>query len=83
MDEISESITPFPHRTGNLFQIHYAVFWGDQDTKTSEKYTTGIRKLYSYMTPYVTKNPRQAYINYRDQEQLWPVGACEDQSWSG
>jgi hypothetical protein len=35
------------------------------------------------MTPYVTKNPRQAYINYRDQEQLWPVGACEDQSWSG
>jgi|UniRef100_U5GUT1 hypothetical protein len=70
MDEISESITPFPHRAGNLFQIHYAVFWGDQDTKTSEKYTTGIRKLYSYMTPYVTKNPRQAYINYRDQEQL-------------
>ncbi|KAJ7015146.1 hypothetical protein NC653_004453 [Populus alba x Populus x berolinensis] len=38
MDEISESITPFPHRAGNLFQIHYAVFWSDQDTKTSEKY---------------------------------------------
>ncbi|KAJ7015312.1 hypothetical protein NC653_004580 [Populus alba x Populus x berolinensis] len=41
MDEISETSTPFPHRAGNLFQIHY-------------------------MTPYVTKNPRQAYINYRD-----------------
>ncbi|KAJ7015313.1 Berberine/berberine-like [Populus alba x Populus x berolinensis] len=31
MDEISETSTPFPHRAGNLFQIHYAVFWGDQD----------------------------------------------------
>ncbi|KAJ6950688.1 hypothetical protein NC651_004386 [Populus alba x Populus x berolinensis] len=55
MDEISESITPFPHRAGNLFQIHCAVFWSDEDTKTSEKYTTWIRKLYSCMTPYVTK----------------------------
>jgi len=70
MDEISESSTPFPRRAGNLFQIHYTVFWGDQDTKTSKKYTGWIRQLYSYMTPCVTKNPRQAYINYRDQEQL-------------
>ncbi|KAG5255409.1 berberine bridge enzyme [Salix suchowensis] len=68
MDEISETSTPFPHRAGNLFQIHYGVFWavGVQDTKISQKYTGWIRKLYSYMTPYVTKNPRQAYINYRD-----------------
>jgi hypothetical protein len=66
MDEISETSTPFPHRAGNLFQIHYAVFWGDQDSERSQIYTSWIRKLYSYMTPYVTKNPRQAYINYRD-----------------
>jgi len=66
MDEISETSIPFPHRAGNLFQIHYAVFWGDQDSERSQKYTSWIRKLYSYMTPYVTKNPRQAYINYRD-----------------
>jgi len=66
MDEISETSIPFPHRAGNLFQIHYGVFWGDQDSERSQKYTSWIRKLYSYMTPYVTKNPRQAYINYRD-----------------
>jgi hypothetical protein len=66
MDEISETSIPFPHRAGNLFQIHYAVFWGDQDSERSQIYTSWIRKLYSYMTPYVTKNPRQAYINYRD-----------------
>ncbi|KAL9403176.1 hypothetical protein Peur_000148 [Populus x canadensis] len=66
MDEISETSSPFPHRAGNLFQIHYAVFWGDEDSERSQKYTSWIRKLYSYMTPYVTKNPRQAYINYRD-----------------
>ena len=25
-----------------------------------------LRKLYKYMAPYVSKNPREAYINYRD-----------------
>ena len=59
MDEISESSIPFPHRAGILFQIHYAVVW-------EQKTASWIRKLYSYMTPYVTKNPRQAYIDYRD-----------------
>ncbi|KAJ6967114.1 tetrahydrocannabinolic acid synthase-like [Populus alba x Populus x berolinensis] len=46
-------------RAGILFQIHYAVVW-------EQKTASWIRKLYSYMTPYVTKNPRQAYIDYRD-----------------
>ncbi|CAN0922725.1 Berberine bridge enzyme-like 8 [Linum grandiflorum] len=26
----------------------------------------GIREVYSYMTPFVSKNPRAAYMNYRD-----------------
>ena len=25
-----------------------------------------IRRLYSYMAPYVSKSPRAAYLNYRD-----------------
>ncbi|KAJ6967111.1 hypothetical protein NC652_004615 [Populus alba x Populus x berolinensis] len=55
MNEIAESSTPFPHRAGTLYQIHYDA-----------KYISWIRRLYSYMAPYVSKNPRQAYVNYRD-----------------
>ncbi|KAJ6894821.1 hypothetical protein NC652_028541 [Populus alba x Populus x berolinensis] len=55
MDEISESSLPFPHRAGIIFQIEYAV-----------RYISWIRRLLDYMTPYVSKNPRQVYVNYRD-----------------
>ncbi|KAJ4837903.1 hypothetical protein Tsubulata_006563 [Turnera subulata] len=65
MNAISESSTPFPHRAGTLFQIHYAVFWVE-GIETSKLYTNWIRGLYRYMAPYVSKNPRDAYINYRD-----------------
>ncbi|KAJ4837904.1 hypothetical protein Tsubulata_006564 [Turnera subulata] len=66
MNEISESSTPFPHRAGTLFQIQYLVFWVEDDIRTFELYVNWIRSLYSYMAPYVSKNPRGAYINYRD-----------------
>ncbi|KAH9747683.1 Berberine bridge enzyme-like 18 [Citrus sinensis] len=64
MSEISESETPFPHRAGNLYKIFYGVSWrGDG---ISQRHIDWIRSLYSYMTPYVSKNPREAYVNYRD-----------------
>jgi len=66
MDEIAESSTPFPHRAGTLFQIQYAINWFEESIEADAKYTSWIRKLYSYMTPYVSKKPRQAYVNYRD-----------------
>ncbi|KAJ4845018.1 hypothetical protein Tsubulata_041769 [Turnera subulata] len=67
MNEISESSTPYPHRAGTLFQIHYSVeVNGDDDLKTSQWHTNWIRKLYSYMAAYASKNPRGAYVNYRD-----------------
>ncbi|KAJ6887351.1 berberine bridge enzyme-like protein 10 [Populus alba x Populus x berolinensis] len=55
MNEISEFSIPFPHRAGNLFQIHYALLWHEW-----------IRELYDFMAPYVAKHPRTAYVNYRD-----------------
>ncbi|KAL2494196.1 FAD-binding Berberine family protein [Forsythia ovata] len=64
MDEVSESSIPFPHRAGNLYQIHYMVNWDEEDA--SERYINWIRRLYSYMASYVSKFPRAAYINYRD-----------------
>ncbi|CAA3024220.1 berberine bridge enzyme-like 18 [Olea europaea subsp. europaea] len=64
MDEVSESATPFPHRAGNLYKIQYIVYWEDEEA--SDRYINWIRRLYSYMTPYFSKFPRAAYINYRD-----------------
>lgn len=64
MSEIPESESPFPHRKGNLYEIQYLIYWlREQET---EKHLRWMRGLYSYMEPYVSKNPREAYLNYRD-----------------
>ncbi|KAJ0042072.1 hypothetical protein Pint_18956 [Pistacia integerrima] len=66
MSRISESETPFPHRKGNIFEISYLSGWQDGDNKNATKHIEWIRRLYDYMAPYVSKNPRGAYVNYRD-----------------
>jgi FAD/FMN-containing dehydrogenase len=66
MSEIPASATPFPHRAGNLFKIQYSVNWEVEGMEADKNYTTQIRRLYSYMTPFVSKNPRSAFLNYRD-----------------
>jgi len=66
MDRISESEIPFPHRYGNLYQIYYSVHWHQESDEVEKIKMNWIRKLYSYMEPFVSKSPRAAYINYRD-----------------
>uniref|UniRef100_A0A2N9HXP7 FAD-binding PCMH-type domain-containing protein n=1 Tax=Fagus sylvatica TaxID=28930 RepID=A0A2N9HXP7_FAGSY len=66
MSEIASSATPFPHRAGNLFKIQYSMNWDEEGIEIEKNYTTQIRRLYSYMTPFVSKNPRSAFLNYRD-----------------
>ncbi|CAK9162434.1 unnamed protein product [Ilex paraguariensis] len=66
MSKISESKIPFPHRAGNLYHIEYQIVWAEEGTTASERHINWIRRLYKYMTPYVSMNPREAYINYRD-----------------
>ncbi|XP_059667874.1 tetrahydroberberine oxidase-like [Cornus florida] len=66
MDEIAESAIPFPHRAGNLYKIMEWVSWVEEGTEASERHVSWSRRLYRYLTPYVSKNPRSAYINYRD-----------------
>ncbi|XP_059439587.1 tetrahydroberberine oxidase-like [Corylus avellana] len=66
MSEISESEIPFPHRAGNIYKIFYVVFWEEEGTAASERHISWMRRLYSYMAPYVSKSPRGAYVNYRD-----------------
>ncbi|MED6193622.1 hypothetical protein PIB30_021274 [Stylosanthes scabra] len=66
MAEIPADATAFPHRAGNLFKIQYTVNWDDPSPAAAQKFVNEARSLYSYMTPFVSKNPRSAFLNYRD-----------------
>ncbi|KAK4386426.1 Berberine bridge enzyme-like 21 [Sesamum angolense] len=66
MNQIPESATPFPHRAGNIYKIQYSVNWKEEGEAADKNYINQIRELYSFMTPFVSKQPREAYLNYRD-----------------
>ncbi|KAL6573459.1 hypothetical protein OROHE_001918 [Orobanche hederae] len=66
MKEISESALPFPHRAGNLYKIQQLAYWDEPGAEASQRSINWVRKLYTYMTPYASKFPRAAYVNYRD-----------------
>ncbi|XP_009615787.1 tetrahydroberberine oxidase-like [Nicotiana tomentosiformis] len=66
MDEIAASAIPFPHRAGNLYKIQHLAYWDEEGEEVAERHISWIRRLYSYMAPFVSKFPRAAYINYRD-----------------
>ncbi|KAK3021331.1 hypothetical protein RJ639_047074 [Escallonia herrerae] len=68
MAETPESETPYPHRAGNIFMIYEAVYWNKKDGAVSQRHIDCVRKLYKYMTPFVAKNPRSSYLNYRDYD---------------
>ncbi|XP_057812228.1 tetrahydroberberine oxidase-like [Salvia miltiorrhiza] len=66
MAEISESAIPFPHRAANLYKLLHVVFWGEDENQDPDKYIKWSRRVDTYLTPYVSSNPREAYVNYRD-----------------
>ncbi|KAH7837350.1 hypothetical protein Vadar_012853 [Vaccinium darrowii] len=66
LSEVSATATPFPHRAGTLYIIHYGVVWNEAGENALNRNRRAIRRFYRFMTPYVTKNPRSAYLNYRD-----------------
>ncbi|KAF8651997.1 hypothetical protein HU200_062937 [Digitaria exilis] len=65
MGRVAPSATPFPHRQ-ELYNLQYYGFWFENGTEVSEKHMGWIRGLHLEMEPYVSKNPRGAYVNYRD-----------------
>nr|GEY43877.1 DNA helicase [Tanacetum cinerariifolium] len=65
MAKIPESSIPFPHRNA-IFKIQYVTSWMSPEKEAMDKHVDWIRKLYNYMTQYVSMSPRQAYVNYRD-----------------
>ncbi|KAK4440262.1 Berberine bridge enzyme-like 27 [Sesamum alatum] len=66
MAEISSSAIPFPHRAGNLYKLHHMVYWNSEEAQNEDKYINWVRRLYSYVAPYVSKYPRGAFFCYRD-----------------
>ncbi|KAL6603949.1 hypothetical protein ACP70R_044310 [Stipagrostis hirtigluma subsp. patula] len=66
MGSISPSATPFPHRKGNLYNLQYYSSWSENGTAALEKHMSWVRGLYKEMEPFVSKNPRTGYVNYRD-----------------
>ncbi|MED6192846.1 hypothetical protein PIB30_013946 [Stylosanthes scabra] len=65
MSSFSESDIPFPHRNGTLYKIQYVTLWQDEK-ENAGKHIDWLRNLYNYMGAYVSKSPREAYVNYRD-----------------
>ncbi|EOA40047.1 hypothetical protein CARUB_v10008739mg [Capsella rubella] len=64
MGRISSTATPFPYRFGNLWKIQYAANW--REDRLTDRNIELARELYQFMTPFVSKNPRQSFYNYRD-----------------
>jgi hypothetical protein len=62
MAKIAGDDTPYPHRSGILYNIQYVEFWSGANGTTPN----WANALYGFMAPFVTKNPRAAYANYRD-----------------
>lgn len=68
MEKTSSDAIAFPHRKGNIFSIEYTITWDEMDDKSGEskKYINWIRRFYDAMAPFVSSNPRAAYVNYMD-----------------
>lgn len=68
MEKTRSDAIAFPHRKGNIFSIEYTITWDETDNKMgkSKEYINWIRRFYDAMTPYVSSNPRAAYVNYMD-----------------
>ncbi|XP_047328355.1 berberine bridge enzyme-like 8 [Impatiens glandulifera] len=66
MAEIASSEKPFPHRAGNIAKIQYATNWNEDGSEAARNYLNLTAVLYDYMTPFVSKSPREAFLNYRD-----------------
>ncbi|CAI0545699.1 unnamed protein product [Linum tenue] len=58
MIQLRKPILTFNPYGGRMGQI------SEKDTPFPHR--ADIRRMYSYMTPFVSKNPRRAYMNYRD-----------------
>ncbi|CAD5314489.1 unnamed protein product [Arabidopsis thaliana] len=66
MSEIPATETAFPHRAGNMFKIQYSSNWFVPGEEAASDCLSQTERVFEAMSPYVSKNPREAFLNYRD-----------------
>ncbi|KAK9756050.1 hypothetical protein RND81_01G069800 [Saponaria officinalis] len=66
MSEIPENETAFPHREGILFKMQYITIWHDESNQALNYNIQSTKELHATFTPYVSSNPRETFLNYRD-----------------
>ncbi|CAN8313749.1 unnamed protein product [Cochlearia groenlandica] len=57
--------TAFPHRH-KLYKIQHSATWTYAGPEAERLYIGNLKTTYKLMTPFVSKNPRSSYLNYRD-----------------
>ncbi|CAA7014221.1 unnamed protein product [Microthlaspi erraticum] len=65
LNATATNATAFPHRH-KLYKIQHSVTWTDAGPEADRLYVGNLRTTYKIMTPFVSKNPRSSYLNYRD-----------------
>uniref|UniRef100_J3MEW1 FAD-binding PCMH-type domain-containing protein n=1 Tax=Oryza brachyantha TaxID=4533 RepID=J3MEW1_ORYBR len=63
VNTIADGDTPYPHRSGVLYNIQYIAFW---PTTAPAAVPHWIKNVHGFMEPFVSSKPRAAYVNYRD-----------------
>nr|GEW10846.1 berberine bridge enzyme-like 8 [Tanacetum cinerariifolium] len=69
MSEFSETVIPYPHRAGVLYQFFKTADFSDQPsyaTPTSLARRDWLQSFEAFLEPYVSSNPREVYFNYND-----------------
>ncbi|KAK1408751.1 hypothetical protein QVD17_40777 [Tagetes erecta] len=69
MEEYSDTAIPYPHRAGVLYQVYKTVLLTNQPsdmTAVSRRRLAWLRSFDKAIEPYVSSNPREAYVNYND-----------------
>ncbi|CAN1226491.1 Berberine bridge enzyme-like 3 [Linum grandiflorum] len=66
MAEIPTDRIAYPHRAGYLFKVQYFIGWTEEGEEAEAKHIAALTALHDVVTPYVTKEPREAFFNYRD-----------------
>ncbi|CAN8305402.1 unnamed protein product [Cochlearia groenlandica] len=65
MSKVAPGDTPFVHRN-MLYKVQHSMNWKDAAPEAGASFLGKAKSFYSYMAPFVTKNPRFTYLNYRD-----------------
>ncbi|CAN1166593.1 Berberine bridge enzyme-like 7 [Linum perenne] len=79
MAEIPVNETAYAHRAGYLFKVEYYLGWFEDGEKAEAEHIAALSALHEATKPYVTKEPREAFLNYRDLDN--GENSVDEPSW--